>query len=197
MPDVATNKPEKVKYGLRNLYYAMQKETPSGIDYETPVRFPGGVSLSISPDGETVEFYADDIVYYSTVINNGYTGDLEVANVHDSFRKDVYGDFIQGGILYENAVPVNKPFALLGEFDTDVVEKRFVLYNVTAGRPDMTNKTSEKSRTPQTEKIALTVRPIELNGRKVVKCSTTSTISEADYNNFFTSVKLPPAISST
>lgn len=62
MPDVATNKPEKVKYGLRNLYYAMQKETPSGIDYETPVRFPGGVSLSISPDGETVEFYADDIM---------------------------------------------------------------------------------------------------------------------------------------
>ena len=32
------------------------------------------------PQGESEPFYADNIVYYTSVANNGYEGDLELAN---------------------------------------------------------------------------------------------------------------------
>ena len=35
------------------------------------------------------EFYADNISYFSAEINNGYDGELEIANIPTSFLKDV------------------------------------------------------------------------------------------------------------
>ena len=59
------------------------------VTYEKPIRMPGAVSLSMDPEGENENFYADDIVYYVINNNSGYSGDLELALIPESFLKDI------------------------------------------------------------------------------------------------------------
>ena len=68
-------KKNKVKFGLTNVYWAKIFQWAVDKDgnatspaYQTPVRLPGAVSLSIDANGENENFYADNSVYY--VINN-------------------------------------------------------------------------------------------------------------------------------
>lgn len=193
MADAAVVKKPKVVFGLKNVHYAILMQIEDGtVSYGTPKRFPGAVSLGLSADGEVVEFYADDISYYLVEENNGYTGDFESALVPDEFLVDVFGhEKGADGILYEVAGTETKHIALFGEFATDAVAKRICLYNVLCSRPDMSYKTKEKIKTPQTQKISITARPIEINGKHYVKCSTTPETSVDTYNNFFKSVKTP------
>lgn len=84
--------PNKIKYGLKNVYYAVATIAADGsATYETPVAIPGAVSLSMEPQGENSPFYADNIVYWVGTSNTGYEGDLELALVIDAFKKDVLG----------------------------------------------------------------------------------------------------------
>lgn len=55
----------KIKYGLRNVYYApITTVSTAGVPtYGTPVRILGGVNLSMTPAGESTDFYADDVVF--------------------------------------------------------------------------------------------------------------------------------------
>ena len=83
--------PNKVKYGLSNVYYAPLTEAvdESGnttYTYETPVRIPGGVELSLEAKGETTAKRADNVNYYVSVSNNGYEGDLTIVLIPESFR---------------------------------------------------------------------------------------------------------------
>ena len=83
----------KIKYGLKNVYYAVATEGEGGVlSYATPVRIPGAVNLSMEAQGDTTPFYADNILYWQGIANNGYSGTLEIATVPDSFRTDVLGD---------------------------------------------------------------------------------------------------------
>ena len=81
----------KVKFGLKNCHYAKATLDPdtNAVTFGTPVAIPGAVNLSLDPEGDTEPFYADDMVYYTTVANNGYSGDLEIALIPESFRKDI------------------------------------------------------------------------------------------------------------
>ena len=46
------SKPNKVKYGLKNVHVAPMTETDNGIvSFGTPRRIPGAVNLSLPPDG--------------------------------------------------------------------------------------------------------------------------------------------------
>lgn len=193
MADAEVKKKPKVVYGLKNVHYAILTKAEGGtVSYSTPKRFPGAVNLGLSADSETTEFHADDIIYYATEENNGYTGDFEVALVPDEFLTDVFSNEKGAdGILYEVAGVETKHIALLGEFATDTVAKRICLYDVLCGRPDISRKTKEKTNTPQTQKMSLTARPVEINGKNYVKCSTTPETSEETYSNFFKSVKMP------
>ena len=73
----------KVKYGLSNAYYAVLNEAQG--TFGTPVALPGAVNLSLDQDGETNKFRADNIDFYTSISNNGYSGDLEIALIPDSF----------------------------------------------------------------------------------------------------------------
>ena len=69
----------KIKFGLKNVHYAVVTESGGVVSYGTPKHIPGAVNLTLSAAGESVQFYADDIVYYEENTNNGYEGSLEMA----------------------------------------------------------------------------------------------------------------------
>ena len=120
----------KVKYGLKNVYYAVATidDTNHSATYGTPVAFPGAVSISLDPEGELTPFRADNIDYWVGNSNNGYSGDLEMAMITDSFRKDVlgYGED-SNGVLLENKDTEAVHFALMFQFEGDEKATRHVI----------------------------------------------------------------------
>ena len=190
----SAKKAPKVVYGLKNVHYAKKTVAEDGtVSYDKPKRIPGAVNLGLSPDGEIYEFYADDGVYYSTSLNDGYTGDIEMALIPDEFLVDVFGWEKADGGIFEVAGVDPQHIALMGEFATDSVAKRIVLYDVLCGRPDINRKTKEKTPAVQTQKMSLTCRPIEVKGKQYVKVVSTPEMSDEVYNAFFNAVKLPAA----
>lgn len=175
----------KIKYGIKNVYFAVATIASNGsATYSTPKALPGAVSLSLDPQGETNKFFADNIVYYTSVANNGYEGDLEVAKLNDDFLKDILGYAADtNGVLYEDANAPVVHFALMFQFEGDTHARRHVLYNCTATRPSVSGSTKEESIEPQTETVTITATTVynpTLN-KDVVKASVTPTES-TEYN---------------
>ena len=57
----------KVQYGLKNVYYATVTVGTNTVTYGSPVAWPGAVSLSLSAEGDTNDFYADNIKYFTAI----------------------------------------------------------------------------------------------------------------------------------
>lgn len=184
----------KVKYNVKNLHYAPMKAEmgENGMPtYDTPVKIPGTVSISLSPEGELEEFYADGIVYYTSNGNQGYSGDVENAYLTDEFRKYALGETEdQNKVLVENANAELGKFALLFEFDGDKHGIRHVLYNCVASRPSIEGKTNEASKTPQTDTVTIKATPLE-NG--IIKAKSSDATTEEAYKNWYTTVYIPEA----
>lgn len=131
----------KVKYNLKNVHAAKMTETVTdgvaSFTYEKPKAIPGAVSISLDAEGESSPFYADGIVYFRSVTNNGYSGDLEIALIPEWFRTEILQETLDDkGVLVENSgVGESVKFALLFEFDGDVNAIRHVLYNCSAWEP--------------------------------------------------------------
>lgn len=180
----------KVKFNLKNVHYAEMNTDEDGvISYGTPIAIPGSVSLSLSAKGDTSDFYADGMVYYTSTANNGYEGDLEIALVPLLFEQNILGNTTDNNkVLLENSNTELKPFALMFEFDGDIKATRHVMYNCKASRPDVSSKTNEDKKEVQTDKLSLTISPL-LNGN--VKCRTTGATPEETYNGWYNKVYVP------
>ena len=179
----------KVKYGLSQCYYAKITTAADGtVTYGTPVALPGAVNLSLSAEGDRNVFYADNIAYWQSWSNNGYSGSLELALIPDSFKTDILG-YATGtnGIMVEKADVQPEEFALLCQFEGDESARRHVLYRCQPGRPDVASATVGESIEPQTETINLTVLPRIAD--HITKGSAGSTASA--YANWFTAVQEP------
>lgn len=149
----------KVKYGLKNVYYAVATidASTNTATYETPKQWLGAVNLSMDAQGEETKFRADNIDYWIGNSNNGYSGDFESALIPEDFKKDVLGYITDGnGVLVEDAGAKTVHFALLFQFEGDDKATRHVLYNVTCGRPSITGATTEETLEPQTETVTFT-----------------------------------------
>lgn len=184
----------KVKYNLKNVHAAILTETDNNgvksFSYGTPKAIPGAVSISLDAEGESSPFYADGIVYFRSVTNNGYSGDLEMALVPEWFRTDVLQEALDGkGVLIEKSTNAESvKFALLFEFDGDVNCIRHVLYNCTSSRPSIESETKEDTIEPGTEKLSITADP---RADGLVKARTGDTTEKTAYDNWYKSVYLP------
>lgn len=184
------NKKNKVKFNICNVHYALITVSEEGeVTFGTPVTMPGAVSLSLEPNGEPSNFYADGYAYYTISNNMGYEGDLELAMVPESFRTDVLKESLDdNSVLVESANVETANFALLFEFDGDVKKIRHVLYNCSAARPNIESTTNEEEIEVQTETLAITAAPLA-NG--YVKARTGDSTTDTVYTGWYSSVYMP------
>ncbi len=183
----------KVKFGICNLYYAVMSISASGeVTYAVPKPIPGAVSITLEAQGETNTIYADNMEYYVSTGNDGYSGTLEVVKFPDDFRKDVLGEVedAKDKVLIEYANAELKHFALLFQSNGNFKPIRYVFYNCVATRPGISLKTTERDKTPQTETISLTSSALA-DAR--VHANTLGATTEEIYNNWFSSVWKPGA----
>ncbi len=183
-------KKNKVKFNICNVHYALLTAGADGtISFGTPVPMPGAVSLSLDPNGEPSNFYADGYAYYTISNNMGYEGDLELAMVPESFRTDVLKESLDANkVLVESASAETENFALLFEFDGDVRKIRHVLYNCSAARPTIEASTKEDEIEVQTETLTIKAAPLS-NG--FVKAKTGDDTTDSVYQDWYKSVYLP------
>lgn len=182
----------KVKFNICNVHYALLTNGVDGeVTYGKPVAMPGAVSLSLDPNGEPSNFYADGYAYYTISNNMGYEGDLELAMVPESFRTDVLKESLDTNkVLVENAGVETANFALLFEFDGDVRKIRHVLYNCSAARPTIESQTNEEEIEVQTETLSITASPLASG---YVKAKTGDETDEETYNGWYSAVYMPAA----
>lgn len=186
-----SNTPNKVKYGLKNAHYALLTIGEDGtVTFGTPVAIPGSVNLTMDAQGETSPFYADNMAYYVSATNGGYSGSFEVALVPDHFRTSVLGETLneEAQVLVENVNNQTKPFALMFEFEGDQKAIRHILYNVTCTRPSVSGSTTTNTTEPTTETMNLTASPLP-NG--VTKARTTVSTPDAQYAAWYDAVWQP------
>ncbi|MDP7981524.1 major tail protein [Bacillus multifaciens] len=180
----------KVTFGLKNVYYALFDVKDGVVTFKTPTPIPGAVELTFDPRGDLIEFYADDMLYYSASNNQGYDGTLNIATIPEQFAIDALGEQLdaEDGVLNELADAKGKPYALLFEFDGDVNATRHVMYNCSASRPTIASKSKTNSAEPNTNELKFVSSPIDINGKRMVKTKTTSKTTQAIYDNWYKKV---------
>lgn len=183
----------KVTFGLDKVHIAFVDQTSPTLTWKTPTAVSGAVRWTPTAVGESSTFHADNLAYFVITANNGYTGELEMANVPDAVLAEMLGwEIDDNGMLVEIANAIPKPFALIGQVQGDKRNRRFVYYDCVASRPAKERTTKNESITPATDVLNLTVSPIEIDGRTVVKGDLElSDTNAAAFNSFFTSVYTP------
>lgn len=181
----------KVRYGLSNVHVGtvtVEDNTPT---FGTPTAYPGAVSITMTAEGKQSNFYADNIVYYVTDSNNGYTGDLEMAYLYDWFETQYLGSKeSQEGMIVETSDNPTQMSYLMFQFEGDVNATKYIIYNMTFGRPDLEGNTKEDTTEPNTTTIPFTSVPLVTEFGNVVKSKVPSTAS--NYATFFTTAPTVP-----
>lgn len=186
----------KVTFGLEQVHIAFRSATETTPpEYDTPIAIPGAVRFTPSPQGQESTFYADNGPYFVVTSNNGYTAELEMALIPDTVLKDMLGwEVDSNGMLVEVADGLPKHFALMGQMEGDVKNRRFVYYDCVAARPAKEHTTKGETIEPATDVLNLTILPIEAGGKSIVKG--TMELNETNktaYDAFFTAVTKPAA----
>ena len=187
----------KVKFGLKSVYVSIITETVSSgeitYSYATPVHIPGAVSLQVDIDGSTNPFYADNVTYYQTVANNGYSGSLEIAMIPDWFRTNVLQEqTMQDGLIAEYSDKYPKAFAMAFQIDGDESNTLFWYYNCTATRPGVNGTTVEENIEPQTDTLEIAMRARAKDA--LVRIKTSDSTPDNVRNNWFSAVIEPSAV---
>lgn len=183
----------RVTFGLSKAHIAFMDLIASVPTWGTPQAIPGIVRFTPTAVGDSSTFYADNLPYFQITANNGYTAEWEVANMPDALLAEMLGwEIDSNGMLVEVANAIPKPFALLGQVEGDKRNRRFVYYQCVATRPAKERTTKNESITPNTDVLNLTISPIEIDDKTIVKGDLElSDTNAAAFNSFFTSVYTP------
>lgn len=190
-------KVNKVKFGLDEVHIAKITHGTDGngnptITYGTPFALKGAVNLTLDPEGDSADFYADNTKYFSDSANNGYSGSLEVALANEKFRTDILGETKDAnGVLVENKDDVLSEFALGFRILGDTTERRYWYYECTPQRISTASGTIETAKNPQTDTINITATARITDG-KVRAFIEDDGDNTATYNSFFSAVYETP-----
>ena len=179
----------KVKFGLCNVYMA---PFTIGLDgtytYTTPIAVPGAVNLSLSPAGDSNDFYADNVIYFNSTANQGYEGDLEIALIPDAIRTAILGETVDTmGAYIENAEDKFAGFAFGFQINGDANNRKYWYYNCSLTRPTTQSATTETTITPNTDTLTIKAMP-RLSDKNVRVYMEPDDDNTAAYNAFFSSV---------
>ena len=192
----------KVKYGLKNVHYALVTETVAtdgsgaiNTTYGTVKALAGAVNLSLSSSDSKNVFRADNEDYYVSYGEGGFAGDLEVARVNEDFMKDVLGyteDDDDILVLSSNALKTVNYFALLFEFDGDKQATKHCLYKCSAARPNIASQTTGEGGAvePQTETVSITAIP-RADSDKYIHLQTQDTTTTSVVEAWYSAVPVP------
>ena len=183
----------KVFYGLKNVHISkLTEETLEGVTtvtYETPKALKGNVSMSLTPEGESATFNADNSAFWTGSANSGYKGTLEVALVPQWFRQEYLGETVDTTKnIVERSSDQAKSFAMLFEFDGDQKARKFVLYNCKASRPKFESTTTGEKIEPNTESLEFTAIPIP-DGSGIIKAE--SGEGSTNFETWYTDLVVP------
>lgn len=185
----------KVRYGLSNVHVGtvtMGDGTPT---FSVPKAYPGAVNMTLDAEGEQSIFYADNIAYYVTNSNNGYTGELEMAYLYDWFETEYLGnkESQEGMIVETSDVPTQMAYIMF-QFEGDVNATKYIIYNATFSRPSLEGSTQEDTTEPNTTTIPFTSVPLVTEFGKIVRAKVPSTAS--NYATFFKTAPTVPTAKS-
>ena len=186
----------KVRFGLKNAKYSLWDAAKSTYGDLKPIK--GSVSLSLDAEGDSNDFYADDVVYATFTTNSGYSGTFEIAAADDDMLKDLLGYVDDNGMLLEMTDAKQAEFALVFEVSGNEVEQRFCLYNCSLSRAGLNANTKQSSTDPDTQSFNFKAigRDLEFKGetRNVVRASIENTATNAEkFKAFMTAVPMPTA----
>ena len=187
-----------VRFGVSNVHYSKYTEGTGETagTYATPVPMPGCTALTLTPQGNTWTFYADNIAYETGSSNTGYEVSVTIAVVGDQAKVDLLGYATDSnGVVYEPADGIPGDVALLWEFDGSKVKKRGLLYSVKFNRPTTSANTKTDSVDPDTDELTgvaigrdFTVGAVKKN---IIKASVTNETSTAQqFADWFENVYL-------
>ena len=193
----------KVQFGLKNFHVAPLTFTTNQ-DYPAAkipsfgsyTHIPGAVSIAVTPEGETTNFYADDMLYYVSELNNGYSGTIELAYIRPEDYVLLWGDTNTDDVLVEAADKTDsKHFAIAFEFMNDQARTRHVIYDVTFERAAINGSTTTETKEPQTTTLNFRAVPrppgLESGGLNVRASKTdanTAGTPDTIYNGWFNAV---------
>lgn len=176
----------KVKFNLKNVHFCPISQDGTFNDSDI-FALPGAVSLSLDANGDIEKFYADGIVYFQSVQNNGYEGTLEMALLSEDFRTKILGERADSSdtkMLYENVNDNIRDFAMGFQIDGDANNTCFWFFNGKATRPGISAQTNEATKTPQTETLNVSFAPDshgDVRAKKICE-------NETQIETFFASV---------
>ena len=187
----------KVKFGLKNVHYAIATETTTlGVTtttYGTPAAFPGAVSLEVNPSSsDATVFRADDSDYYIVSgSEQGFDGSFECANIPESFETDVLGATTDdNGVIVEFASDEIKYVALMFEINGDASARRYLVPKVKFAKPGISAETTgENGNEPKTTTLDFTASPRPDDG--LARVHTGDNTDSTTYNGWFTTVYTP------
>lgn len=183
-----------VNFGVQKLYYAVLDT--DNLTWGTPVSMPGAVSVSLPPEGGLTKFYADNMTYYVKHTNDGYSGELEVAQVTDTMRIALFGwQTDDNGLLVELNDSEHAAVAILFEVLGNEDNKRYVFYNVKFGRPNEDHETTTDTADPQTVSLPLMATPLTKDGFNIIKASIEYSETYAtQFNTWYDAVQAPSGL---
>lgn len=177
----------KVEFGISNLYIGTYTDNNGTVTLGSPVAQKGAVSLSLEPDGDNNDFYADNVKYWSGFSDNGFSGELEVAKFDLDVKKAFFGyvETADGGFGPKKGSA--RPMVyIMFQTEGDTQSRKVILYNVSLGQINREFSTIEESKEPVTETCDISV-----NGDNTTGLTLVSYIpGDTGYASLFTT---PPA----
>lgn len=178
----------KVYFGFSDLYIGTYTVASDGtVTMGSPYHQKGAVGFSPEQSSDKNDFYADNVVYYTSYSGGSYEGDLEVAKFDDAFRTQFLGyvTLDDGGLAQiKNAVKPNVWIAF--EIQGDKQARRVLFYNGSLGSINREYSTTEEAAEPVTETLAVTFNGDNATGITKV----TYNYGDSGYSTLFTN---PPA----